>query len=93
MDEGKEYGIDVCEDELPINDSESAEDFRALLDFLESRRSVADIATEIRAVAPIADVQDYAIMVGRGFDELRALFCDKSTFITRDAASEATSAL
>lgn len=72
LDNGQDYGIDVCVEELPA-DSDSGNDLRAIRDFVGQEKSIQELAFEIRAVAPVEDAVEYATMAARGFDELRAL--------------------
>ena len=87
LDEGRRYGIDVCEGELPVDDEgESGDDLRAVLDFLRSRKTADEISREIRGIAPVKDLAGHTVMVERGFDEVRALFRDKAKPSIRRAA-------
>ena len=88
LDKGQKYGIDICAGELPIDDErERADDLRAMLDFLSHGRTTADIAREIKAVAPVSDIEKCVAMVERGFEEIRTLFHDKATPSIRRAAN------
>lgn len=79
LDDGQKYGIDVCRGEMPIDDEgDSADDLRAILDFLHSRKTADEILQEIIAVAPVKYLQDYTTLVERGIDEIRTLFHDKA---------------
>lgn len=87
MDQGRSYGIDVCQGELPLEDSgDTADDLRAVVDYLYTSKSRDQIARELIAVAPLANVDKYAAMVHRGFDEIRTLFTDKATLPIQRAA-------
>lgn len=87
LDEGRKYGVDICAGELPIDDGgESANDMRAMLDFLCHRKTADEISHEIRAVAPMKNVEVYARMAERGFGEIRTLFHDKAKPSIRQAA-------
>lgn len=79
LDNGKRYGIDVCAGELPLNDAhDSADDLRAVIDFLNRRKTEREIALEIMSVAPIEGLAGYVDLVQRGFDEVRTLIRDKA---------------
>jgi hypothetical protein len=87
LDEGRKYGVDICAGELPMDDEgESANDLRAMLDFLRYRKTTDEISQEIRAVAPVKNVGEYATMAERGFGEIRALFHNKAKLSIRQAA-------
>ena len=87
MDQGRSYGIDVCQGELPLEESgDTADDLRAVVDYLYTSKSRDQIARELIAVAPLANVDKYAAMVHRGFDEIRTLFTDKATLPIQRAA-------
>jgi 7-cyano-7-deazaguanine synthase in queuosine biosynthesis len=87
LDEGRKYGIDICEGELPIDDEgDSADDLRAMLDFLLARRSAEEISRDIRSIAPVRRLPEYAAMVERGFEEIRSLIRDKAKPSIRRAA-------
>jgi 7-cyano-7-deazaguanine synthase in queuosine biosynthesis len=79
LDDGKRYGIDVGAGELPLNDThDSADDLRAVLDFLSRRKEGHEIALEICSVAPMEGLSEYVNLVQRGFEEVRALIHDKA---------------
>ena len=79
LDNGKRYGIDVWAGELPLNDThDSADDLRAVLDFLSKRKEGREIALAITSVAPIEELAGYVDLVQRGFDEVRALIREKA---------------
>jgi hypothetical protein len=87
FDEGQQYGIDVCVGELPIDDErESANDLRALLDFLLSRRTAEAISREIASIAPVQNLPGHVAVVSRGFDEARSLISAKAGKIIQRAA-------
>lgn len=72
---------------MPIDDEgESANDLRAVLDFLRHQKTTDEISHEIRAVAPVKNVKEYAALAERGFGEIRALFHDKAKLSIRQAA-------
>lgn len=87
LDNGLKYGIDVCAGELEVEDEgETADDLRAMLDSLRARRGVRDIVREIRAVAPVEGVEEYAETVMRSTEEVRAWVRDKGVPAVRSAA-------
>jgi 7-cyano-7-deazaguanine synthase in queuosine biosynthesis len=82
------YGIDVCQDELDINDeSESGNDFRAVLNMLNSDKSPADFKKAMLATAPVDRLDERAQMLERGFEEIRSLIRQKGSLTIRRAAS------
>lgn len=87
LDDGLKYGIDVCAGELSIDDEgESANDLRAVLDFLRGGKTAVEIAREVRVIAPLADAAAHTSTVVRGFEEIRALINDKAIPSIRRAA-------
>lgn len=87
IDEGRQYGIDVCEGELAIEDAgESGDDLRAVLDWLRSGRSNEDISREIMGVAPVRELSERAAVVSRGMAEVRSLLATKATGALQRAA-------
>jgi hypothetical protein len=88
LDQRRLYGIDVCGGEIAIDDEgDSADDLRAILDFLSNQKTMMEISREIKAVAPVNNLEEYSAMIKRGFDELRALFHDQATLVIRQAAN------
>jgi len=86
IDMGTRYGIDICAGELTVaDDGDSADDLRAVLDFLQRRKSRAEIACELRSVAPLKNVDAYADVVYRGLDEIRCLIHERGTKALRRA--------
>lgn len=78
LDDGLEYGLDVCRDELSTSsERKSANDLRAMTDFLSQTMSVAELADEAARIAPTPRLDERAAMLARGFDEVRDLFRDK----------------
>ena len=87
IDAGEAYGFDVCAGELlPDYEGESANDLRAMLDFLRQDKNVDTLASEIQRVATVSDLAQRATMLGRGFSEIRALIKDKGVPRIRIAA-------
>lgn len=88
LDTGGEYGLDVCEGEVAINQDahDSADDFRAILDLLRSGKTAADFARDMLAVAPVDRVKERAEMIERGFGEIRSLLQSKGSKEIRRAA-------
>jgi 7-cyano-7-deazaguanine synthase in queuosine biosynthesis len=73
LDDGQQYGIDVLTGELKIEDPlESANDFRAIVDFLQGPLSPAALRRHLIATAEIPDLDAYAQMAFRGFSELKS---------------------
>jgi hypothetical protein len=72
LDSGSEYGIDVLAGELPADDPrESANDLRAIVDFLRSPIAPAAMRKRILATALVADLDAHAELACRGFNEVR----------------------
>lgn len=87
FDNGREYGIDICNGEMPIDDeAESGDDLRAMLDFLRQRKSMAALARDMRGIARVDNEDGIAATLERGFDEVRALIRDKAQPAIRRAA-------
>jgi hypothetical protein len=73
LDNGQHYGIDVLTGELKIEDPlESANDFRAIVDFLQHPISPAALRKHLIATAEIPDLDAHTEMASRGFYELKA---------------------
>jgi 7-cyano-7-deazaguanine synthase in queuosine biosynthesis len=87
LDSGKQYGIDVCSDELTV-DSEraSADDLRAVTIGLRHLNADASVRKGIVSVARVEPLGDYVNLVRRGLDELRAWITDKGSVSLRSAA-------
>jgi len=78
LDNGQDYGFDICEGELSIDDpGESANDLRALIDCLSDNYGSADLARLIPQVAHIDNIDQYAQVAHRGFQEIKSLFENK----------------
>jgi hypothetical protein len=87
LDDGESYGIDVCRDEMSVDDAlSSADDLRAVADFLRGRRMADEFRREILRTAPVERPEETARMLERGFEEIRALFRDKAERTLREAA-------
>ena len=79
-DDGLHYGLDVCQGELSPDDSrKSADDLRAMLDFLSGDTSPATLQEMLDLVTILDEVSRRAAMASRGFEEVRALIRDKGT--------------
>jgi len=79
MDEGNQYGIDVCRGELALEEAgESGDDLRAVLDWVRSGRSSRDISRDITGVAPVRELEERAGVVSRGMEEVRSLLTTKA---------------
>jgi 7-cyano-7-deazaguanine synthase in queuosine biosynthesis len=78
LDHGRSYGIDVCRGEMSIDDQlTSADDLRALVDFLRDNKTASELARDVLRTAPVEQVMEVAGMLERGFNEIRTLFRDK----------------
>ncbi|HEX3530198.1 MAG TPA: Qat anti-phage system QueC-like protein QatC [Thermoanaerobaculia bacterium] len=87
LDAGWQYGVDACEGELPLDyEGESANDLRALLDFIQARKTSEEIAGEIVSIAPVQNLSEHVAVVERGFDEVRSLLQAKAVAPIRRAA-------
>jgi hypothetical protein len=87
LDSGKEYGIDVCADELKTNsDRISADDLRAVTIGLRHFSTEASIRKAIISVARVEPLGGYVDLVNRGLNELRRWIADKGSVSLRTAA-------
>jgi 7-cyano-7-deazaguanine synthase in queuosine biosynthesis len=87
LDSGKQYGIDVCSDELTVNsDRASADDLRAVTNGLRHFNSDANIRKAIMSVARVEPLDGYVNLVRRGLDELRNWITEKGSVSLRRAA-------
>ena len=78
IDDGRKYGLDVCTGELsPASEGESADDLRAMLDFIGRRKDASLLAADILRVASVDHLAERASMLERGFGEIRSLLRDK----------------
>lgn len=80
MDDEQACGIDFCTGEMSVSDQlESADDLRAVVDFLRKRKGVAELSKDILRILPVDRVAERAAMALRGYDEIRSLIHDKGT--------------
>lgn len=87
LDSGKDYGIDVCKNELTVeSDHESANDLRALTSGLRQFENNSKIRRSITSVASVKPVDDYVSLVQRGLDEVRTWIAEKASPKLREAA-------
>jgi 7-cyano-7-deazaguanine synthase in queuosine biosynthesis len=87
LDSGKEYGIDVCSDELTVSSHlTSADDIRALTSGLRQFTTDAHIRKAITAVARVEPLDEFIALVKRGLAEIRAWIGDKDSPSLREAA-------
>jgi len=87
LDSGKEYGIDVCSDELTVTSHLiSADDIRALTSGLRQFTTDAHIRRAITAVARVEPLDEYLALVNRGLAEIRAWIHDRGSASLREAA-------
>lgn len=87
LDSGKQYGIDVCSDELTVNsDRASADDLRAVTNGLRHFNTDASIRKAIMSVARVEPLAGYVNLVHRGLNELRSWIADKGSVSLRTAA-------
>lgn len=87
LDSGKDYGIDVCVNELTVDsDRASADDLRALTSGLRHFTSDVQIRKGITSVAHVQPIDDYVALVQRGLIEMRNWIGDKGSTKLRAAA-------
>ena len=87
LDSGKDYGIDVCSDELTVeSDGLSADDLRAVTTGLRRFDTDANIRKAITSVALVQPINDYVSLVRRGLAEMRAWMAEKGSISLRTAA-------
>jgi len=87
IDAGKDYGIDVCANELTVDsDHESADDLRALISALRRFTNDGEIRKAITSVAVVQPINDYVGLVRRGLTEARNWITDKGSAKLRKAA-------
>jgi 7-cyano-7-deazaguanine synthase in queuosine biosynthesis len=87
LDSGKEYGIDVCADEIKTDsDRISADDLRAVTIGLRHFGTDASVRKAIVSVARVDPLDGYVNLVNRGLDELRTWISDKGSISLRTAA-------
>jgi 7-cyano-7-deazaguanine synthase in queuosine biosynthesis len=80
LDNGQGYGRDIIAGELTVADQiESANDLRAVTDFLDNSPSEAVLRKRILAVARFPDIDAHAKLVLRGIAELKAFLNSKAT--------------
>jgi len=78
IDDGLNYGFDICRDELKIEDLvKRANDLRAMINFINEKYNVTDLARLISQVANIENIDKYAVFAHRGYDEIKTFFLDK----------------
>lgn len=86
LDSGKDYGIDVCSDELTVDSGAmSADDLRAVVSGLRRFKTATSIRKAITGVAPSEPVDAYVNLVQRGLAELRTWIADKGSDSLRTA--------
>jgi hypothetical protein len=87
LDSGKDYGVDVCTNELTVNsDRTSADDLRALSSGLRHFKSDASIRKAITSVARVEPIEGYVELVRRGLTEVRSWIASKGSAKLRQAA-------
>ncbi len=83
------YGNDVCTGEVDVGgDDDAGKDFRACLSLLRRNPSSQEVASTLLAGGPlnVRRLSEYASLVQRALDEVRALLRDKGTVAVRRAA-------
>jgi 7-cyano-7-deazaguanine synthase in queuosine biosynthesis len=79
LDNGQDYGRDIIAGELTVEDQmESANDLRAVTDFLNSSPTEADLRKKILAVARFPDLDAHAQLALRGIAELKRFLNSKA---------------
>jgi 7-cyano-7-deazaguanine synthase in queuosine biosynthesis len=93
LDNGMEYGIDVCADELTVSSNfTSGDDIRALTSWLRQFNTNNEIQTDneirraITTVANVEPLEDYVALVNRGLSQIRAWIREKGSDSLREAA-------
>jgi len=87
LDSGKDYGIDVCSDELTVESGDiSADDLRAVTSGLRRFHTEMDIRRAITGVALVQPINDYVDLVRRGLTEVRSWMAEKGSASLRSAA-------
>jgi hypothetical protein len=87
LDSGKDYGVDVCANELTVDsDRTSADDLRALTSGLRHFENDARIRKAITSVARVQPIEDYVGLVRRGLAEARSWIASKGSAKLRQAA-------
>jgi hypothetical protein len=87
LDVGKEYGFDVCADELTMaSDLDSSEDLRALISGLRGLNTEADIRRAITTVATVEPLKSYVALVKRGLAQIWVWIDEKGSASLRKAA-------
>lgn len=80
LDQGEQYGIDVCSDELDLS-TEVASDVRAVLSCVAHVRTTFDVEERVFQTGRLApgQLRPTIAMVGRGIDELRQWVHDQGS--------------
>jgi 7-cyano-7-deazaguanine synthase in queuosine biosynthesis len=87
LDSGKDYGVDVCADELTVDSEKmSADDLRAVTSGLRHFDTDASIRKAITSVALVQPVNDYVHLVRRGLSEVRRWIAERGSAKLREAA-------
>ncbi len=87
LDSGKQYGIDVCSDELTAeSERTSADDLRAVTNGLRHFNTDVSIRKAIMSVARVEPLDEYVSLVRRGLAELRRWIAEKGSVSLRTAA-------
>lgn len=73
-DESSSYGIDIFSNEIEEdNNVASANDLRAIRNFIRGKRTREDVVQEINNVASVSKANERADMILRGIDEIKEL--------------------
>ena len=87
LDSGKDYGFDVCADELTVeSDGVSADDLRAMTTGLRRFQDKQSIRRALTSVASVQPIDDYVHLVVRGLGEVRNWIADKGSKTLKAAA-------
>jgi hypothetical protein len=87
LDSGKDYGVDVCKNELTVDsDRMSADDLRALTSGLRHFENDSEIRRAVTSVASVKPINDYVALVRRGLAEVRGWITEKGSAKLRKAA-------
>lgn len=86
MDRGDRYGLDICTGEIKHDDgNDRANDLRAVVNLIVSRKSIVEIEREIIAVAMVDRLTERAKVIERGVSEIRTFLSEKGNKEVRRA--------
>ena len=78
IDNGKDYGIDICEGEIKVTDqNDSADDLRAIVNFIRSGFDNIKLKRAIVQISPVDSLNEISSVAERGFKEIMKLLLEK----------------